>query len=85
MPIGFRVGIILVCAYAGWQTASVQFGELPEPQQRTYQAGVDVRRESAHVRLLTSSACALRLVPLPTSSTERPLLAQSGRSAESIS
>jgi hypothetical protein len=52
MPIGFRVGIILVCAYAGWQTASVQFGELPEPQQRTYQAGVDVRRESAHVRLL---------------------------------
>lgn len=27
MSIGFRVAIVLVCAYAGWQTASVQFGE----------------------------------------------------------
>ena len=35
MSIGFRVAIILVCAYAGWQTASVQYGELPEPQHLT--------------------------------------------------
>ena len=39
MSIGFRVAIVLVCAYAGWQTASVQFGELPEPQYLT-QSGV---------------------------------------------
>jgi hypothetical protein len=39
MSIGFRVAIVLVCTYAGWQTASVQFGELPEPQHLT-QSGV---------------------------------------------
>jgi hypothetical protein len=39
MSIGFRVVIVLVCAYAGWQTASVQFGELPELQHLT-QSGV---------------------------------------------
>jgi hypothetical protein len=33
MSIGFRVAI------AGWQTASVQFGQLPEPQHLT-QSGV---------------------------------------------
>ena len=31
MSIGFRVGIVLVCAYAGWQTASAQFAELRNP------------------------------------------------------
>jgi hypothetical protein len=40
MSIGFRVAIVLVCAYAGWQTASVQFGELPELQQPTQSGGV---------------------------------------------
>jgi hypothetical protein len=39
MSIGFRVAIVLVCAYAGWQTAGVQFGELPEPPYLT-QSGV---------------------------------------------
>jgi len=39
MSIGFRVAIVLVCAYAGWQTASVQFGELPEHHDLT-QSGV---------------------------------------------
>jgi hypothetical protein len=33
MSIGFRVVMVLVCAYAGWQTAGVQFREMPEPQQ----------------------------------------------------
>jgi hypothetical protein len=33
MAIGLRIVILLCCAYAGWQTASVQFGELPEFQQ----------------------------------------------------
>jgi hypothetical protein len=33
MAISFRVVMILVCAYAGWEIASLQFGELPEPQQ----------------------------------------------------
>jgi hypothetical protein len=33
MSIGFRIVIVVVCAYAGWQTAGVQFGELPEPRQ----------------------------------------------------
>lgn len=32
MSMGFRVAIVLVCAYAGWQAAGVQFGELPESQ-----------------------------------------------------
>jgi hypothetical protein len=35
MSIGFRVVMVLVCAYAGWQTAGVQLGELPEPQHLT--------------------------------------------------
>jgi hypothetical protein len=34
MAIGLRVVIVLVCAYAGWYAGSVQFGELPEPQQQ---------------------------------------------------
>jgi hypothetical protein len=34
MSIGLRIVIVLVCAYAGWYTASVQFGELPKPQQQ---------------------------------------------------
>jgi hypothetical protein len=39
MSICFRVAIMLVCAYAGWQTASVQLGELPETPHLT-QSGV---------------------------------------------
>jgi hypothetical protein len=39
MSIGFRVAIVLVCAYAGWQTAGVRFGEPAEPQHLT-QSGV---------------------------------------------
>ena len=35
MSIGLRVVILLVCAYAGWETAGLQFGRLPEPQQLT--------------------------------------------------
>jgi hypothetical protein len=35
MPIGLRVIVILACAYAGWQTAGVHSGKLPELQQRT--------------------------------------------------
>lgn len=33
MIVGLRIVILLCCAYAGWQTPSVQFGELPEAQQ----------------------------------------------------
>jgi hypothetical protein len=40
MSIGFRVGVVLVCAYAGWQTASAQFAELPNPQQLTQESSV---------------------------------------------
>jgi hypothetical protein len=32
MSIGFRIAVILLCAYAGWQSASAQFTELPTPQ-----------------------------------------------------
>jgi hypothetical protein len=39
MSICSRVAIILVCAYAGWQTASVQFGERPD-SQHLMQSGV---------------------------------------------
>lgn len=39
MSIGFRIAIVLVCAYAGWQTGSVQFAEPPGPQYMT-QSGV---------------------------------------------
>jgi hypothetical protein len=35
MSIGFRIAIVLVCAYAGWQTGSVQFAEPPVPQHLT--------------------------------------------------
>jgi hypothetical protein len=33
MNIVFRIAIILICAYAGWQSASAQFAELPQAQQ----------------------------------------------------
>ena len=33
MSIGFQVVMVLFCAYAGWQTAGVQFRALPEPHQ----------------------------------------------------
>ncbi len=39
MSIGLRVIMILVCAYAGWQTASVQFGDVSEPQHLTQENG----------------------------------------------
>jgi hypothetical protein len=34
MSIAFRIFVLLFCAYAGWETASIQFGELREPQQQ---------------------------------------------------
>jgi hypothetical protein len=30
MSIGLRIVVLLCCAYAGWQTASIQFEALPE-------------------------------------------------------
>jgi hypothetical protein len=33
MSIVFRIVIVLVCAYAGWQSASAQFAELPPSPQ----------------------------------------------------
>ena len=30
MSISFQVVMVLVCAYAGWETASLQFVELPD-------------------------------------------------------
>jgi hypothetical protein len=33
MSIVFRIVIVLVCAYAGWQSAGAQFAELPPSQQ----------------------------------------------------
>jgi hypothetical protein len=33
MSIMFRAVMILVCAYAGWETAGLQIGELPEVLQ----------------------------------------------------
>jgi hypothetical protein len=33
MSIIFRIAIVLVCAYAGWQSAGAQFAELPQAQQ----------------------------------------------------
>jgi hypothetical protein len=39
MSITFRVVMVLVCAYAGWETASLQFGELPDPQQQVHKSG----------------------------------------------
>jgi hypothetical protein len=35
MSISFRVVIVAVCAYAGWQTASIQSRAPAEPQQLT--------------------------------------------------
>jgi hypothetical protein len=35
MSIGIRIAIVLVCAYAGWQTGSVQFAEPAGPQNLT--------------------------------------------------
>ena len=35
MSISFQVLMVLVCAYAGWETASLQFVELPTTQQST--------------------------------------------------
>ena len=35
MSVCFRVIMILACAYAGWEIASLQFEDLPEPQQQT--------------------------------------------------
>lgn len=40
MSISLRIIMLLVCGYAGWQTASFQFRELPEPQHLTQQSGV---------------------------------------------
>ena len=33
MSIIFRAGIIVVCAYAGWETAGFQVGQVPEALQ----------------------------------------------------
>lgn len=33
MSIAFRIFVLLFCAYAGWESASIQFGEVREPQQ----------------------------------------------------
>jgi hypothetical protein len=35
MSISFQVVMVLACAYAGWETASLQFVELPTTQQST--------------------------------------------------
>jgi hypothetical protein len=35
MSIGIRIAIVLVCAYAGWQTGNVQFAEPPGHQHLT--------------------------------------------------
>jgi hypothetical protein len=40
MTIGLRIAIVLLCAYAGWQTAIVQFAELPVSQQPAQQIAV---------------------------------------------
>jgi hypothetical protein len=34
MSIAFRISVLLFCAYAGWETPSIQFGDLREPQQQ---------------------------------------------------
>jgi hypothetical protein len=31
MSITFRIFMMLACAYAGWETANFQLGQLPEP------------------------------------------------------
>jgi hypothetical protein len=39
MSIGFRIAIVMMCAYAGWQTGSVQFAE-PAGLQHLTPSGV---------------------------------------------
>jgi hypothetical protein len=34
MSITFRIFMMLACAYAGWETANFQLGQLAEPQQQ---------------------------------------------------
>lgn len=34
MSIALRIFVLVFCAYAGWETPSIQFGELREPQQQ---------------------------------------------------
>jgi hypothetical protein len=42
MSIGLRIVILLVFAYAGWQTASVEFGEMLSCQrQEQFQIPID--------------------------------------------
>jgi len=41
MSITFRVLFILVCAYAGWETASFQLQRLPESEQLTQEVVLD--------------------------------------------
>ena len=45
MSISFRVVMVLVCAYAGWETARLQFGELPDPQQLAQKNSSPCRHE----------------------------------------
>ena len=32
MSIAIRILLLLCCAYAGWEAAGIQYGELQEPQ-----------------------------------------------------
>lgn len=32
MSVGLRIFILLCCAYGGWETAGVEFGQLAVPQ-----------------------------------------------------
>ena len=48
MSISFQVVMVLVCAYAGWETASLQFVELPEPQQLTQEVVPDTNRPTRY-------------------------------------
>ena len=41
MSITIRVLFILVCAYAGWETASFQLQRLPEFEQLTQEVVLD--------------------------------------------
>lgn len=41
MSIGLRIAMLLCCAYAGWQTAAVQSGELPVFQQAQLHVQLD--------------------------------------------
>jgi hypothetical protein len=33
MSVIFRIAVVLVCAYAGWQSANARFSKLPQLQQ----------------------------------------------------